>query len=167
MSDHSHYGEYAEARHDHRGEYADDRHDHDLDYAGKHHAHFDLERQDESLRGELRGVRDWMDEAEQDLSDARVRIRALEAANTQLAAAMTTLADAYVQVCLTGMASETYVAIAEELSGVFHGLADVLGTPPAGDALASREEITPLLRRVRQPAADVSGDDTGGGWDES
>ena len=64
MSDHHHYGEYAEARHDHRGEYTADRHDHDLDYAEKHHRHYDLEREGPStaqfvtaLRDELVNVR--------------------------------------------------------------------------------------------------------------
>lgn len=71
MSDHFHYGEYAEARHDHRGEYADERHDHDLDYAGKHHQHFDLEG---AVAAAVRQVRELQD----DLLRALQRIDALD-----------------------------------------------------------------------------------------
>lgn len=78
MSDHSHYGEYAEARHDHRGEYADGRHDHDSEYAGKHHRHYDLERDDESLRALLEQWRADLRELREDLSAALERIRQLE-----------------------------------------------------------------------------------------
>jgi hypothetical protein len=49
VSDHSHYGEYA-----------DDRHDHDLDYAEKHHRHYDDERVVDELRRELQELREEM-----------------------------------------------------------------------------------------------------------
>jgi len=82
VSDHSHYGEYAEARHDHRGEYADDRHDHDLEYAEKHHRHYDDEREVEGLRHEIRGLREDLRREvralREDLASALGRIRLLE-----------------------------------------------------------------------------------------
>lgn len=78
MSNHSHYGEYAEARHDHRGEYAGDRHDHDLDYAGKRHRHYDLEREDERLKALLGQWQAGLRELREALRGALERIRALE-----------------------------------------------------------------------------------------
>lgn len=78
MSDHSHYGEYAEARHDHRGEYADERHDHDLDYAAKHHAHFDLEREGERLKSLIDGWGAELRELRAGLEGALGRIADLE-----------------------------------------------------------------------------------------
>jgi hypothetical protein len=78
VSDHHHFGEYAEARHDHRGEYADERHDHDPDYAEKHHRHFDDERAIDALRRELRELREALAGYKRDLADARARIRDLE-----------------------------------------------------------------------------------------
>lgn len=78
MSDHYHYGEYAEARHDHRGEYADERHDHDLEYAEKHHRHYDDERAVDELRQLLGEVRAALAETREDLSAALKRIRQLE-----------------------------------------------------------------------------------------
>ncbi len=77
MSDHYHY-EYADQRHDHRGEYAADRHDHDIDYAAKHHRHYDLEREVEELRGQVRELRAILIEFGLDLSEAQGRIRVLE-----------------------------------------------------------------------------------------
>jgi chromosome segregation ATPase len=64
--------------HDHRGDYADARHDHDGDYAEKHHSHYDLEREIEALRRELRDYRQALNEYESDLADARSRVRSLE-----------------------------------------------------------------------------------------
>lgn len=78
MSDHFHFGEYAEARHDHRGEYADERHDHDLDYAEKHHQHSDLERDIKALHGELDATYAAVRELRDDLRDALERLRQLE-----------------------------------------------------------------------------------------
>jgi hypothetical protein len=78
VSNHSHYGEYAEARHDHRGEYADDRHDHDLDYASKHHAHFNLEREDERLKSLVDRCQAELRELREDLEEALERIRVLD-----------------------------------------------------------------------------------------
>jgi chromosome segregation ATPase len=78
VSDHHHYGEYADARHDHRGEYADERHDHDLDYAEKHHRHHDDERAVDELRRLLGQIRIALAEAREDLRDALERIRQLE-----------------------------------------------------------------------------------------
>lgn len=78
MSDHHHYGEYAETRHDHRGEHADERHDHDIDYAGKHHRHYGDERALEELRGQVRQLRAILIEFGLDLSEAQGRIRQLE-----------------------------------------------------------------------------------------
>ena len=76
MSDHSHYGEYAEARHDHEGDYAPGRHEHgyyDLSgVAEEHHRHYDLER-------ELATVRRDLDHVIADLRDAIDRVQALEA----------------------------------------------------------------------------------------
>jgi hypothetical protein len=80
VSDHHHYGEYAEARHDHRGEYADDRHDHGLDYAERHHRHHDLEREDERLKALLGQYEADLRELREALAGALDRIRALEAA---------------------------------------------------------------------------------------
>jgi hypothetical protein len=82
VSDHHHYGEYAEARHDHRGDYADDRHDHDTDYAGKHHRHHDLERDDEHLKALLGQAQADLRELREALSGALDRIRALEDAGS-------------------------------------------------------------------------------------
>lgn len=90
MSNHYHY-EYAEARHDHRGEYADTGHEHGYhELAGvaeEYHRHYDLERQNESLRRELdsayaavRDVRADLDHETDMLRDALVRIRELEEA---------------------------------------------------------------------------------------
>jgi hypothetical protein len=78
VSDHCHY-EYAEARHDHRGQYADERHDHDLDYAEKRHRHYDLEREDERLKGLLDRWRADLSELREQLEGALGRIRQLEA----------------------------------------------------------------------------------------
>jgi hypothetical protein len=78
VSDHHHYGEYAEARHDHRGEYADDRHDHDTDYAEKYHRHHDLEREDERLQALLDQWQADLRELREDLEEALSRIRQLE-----------------------------------------------------------------------------------------
>jgi hypothetical protein len=122
VSDHSHFGEYADARHDHR-EYADDRHDHDLDYAGKHHQHSDLERQDETLRGAL-------GEQASDLAASVARIRALEAANARLLAAFTSLSAGCTQVAITGEANGTRRAIAEELAAVFTALTGTFSGEP-------------------------------------
>ena len=77
MSDHYHYGEYAEARHDHR-EYADDRHDHDLDYAEKHHRHYDDESTAQGLREDLGRAEERIRELEDGLRDALNRIHQLE-----------------------------------------------------------------------------------------
>ena len=78
MSNHFHY-EYAEARHDHRGEYTGERHDHDLDYAEKHHRHYDLEREDERLKGLLDRWQADLSELREQLEGALARIQALEA----------------------------------------------------------------------------------------
>jgi hypothetical protein len=78
VSDHHHYGEYAEARHDHRGEYADERHDHDLDYAEKHHRHYDDESTARGLREDLGRAEERIRELEDVLRDSLERIRALE-----------------------------------------------------------------------------------------
>jgi hypothetical protein len=78
VSDHHHYGEYAEARHDHRGEYADERHDHDVDYAEKHHRHLDLEREDERLKGLLDQWQAGLRDLRSQLEEALGRIRDLE-----------------------------------------------------------------------------------------
>jgi chromosome segregation ATPase len=77
MSDHYHY-EYASDRHDHRGDYADQRHDHDGDYAELHHRHYDLEREDDSLRQEIRGLREAIATLSKELADAWTRIGELE-----------------------------------------------------------------------------------------
>jgi hypothetical protein len=77
VSDHHHFGEYAEARHDHR-EYADDRHDHDTDYAEKYHRHHDLEREDESLKALLDQWQADLRELRSELEEALGRIRDLE-----------------------------------------------------------------------------------------
>jgi len=79
VSDHHHYGEYAEARHDHRGEYADERHDHDVDYAEKHHRHYDLEREDERLKTLIDRCQAALRELREELEEAQGRIRQLEA----------------------------------------------------------------------------------------
>lgn len=60
MSDHSHYGEYADVRHDH-----------EPDYAARYHRHYDDERAVGELRSEISGLRE-------ELLDALERIRALE-----------------------------------------------------------------------------------------
>jgi len=116
--------------HDHRGEYADDRHDHDLEYAGKHHRHYDDERALEELRGQVRELRAILIEFGLDLSEAQGRIHALEAANERLTAVLTSLASGYTGMAITGEASDTRRAIAEELSGVFHVLAGALRSGP-------------------------------------
>lgn len=67
MSDHHHYGEYAEARHDH-----------DVDYADKHHGHYDLDREDERLKALLELLRHEVRELREDLRSALGRIRLLE-----------------------------------------------------------------------------------------
>jgi hypothetical protein len=77
VSDHHHYG-YADERHDHHGQYADDRHDHDGDYASLHHRHYDLEREDDTLKGLLREVDTQLSDVRRELQDALERIVALE-----------------------------------------------------------------------------------------
>lgn len=66
--------------HDHRGEYADARHEHYGDYAEVRHEHWDLQRADDSLRGELRDLRAEVGEMRGLLELASDRIRQLEAA---------------------------------------------------------------------------------------
>jgi hypothetical protein len=68
--------------------------------------------------------------AGQELPDIRDRIGDLEAAAERLAAVLRSLADRYVQACLTGTVSDTRRAIAEELAGAFHTLAGALGSRP-------------------------------------
>ena len=78
MSDHSHYGEYADARHDHERDYAASRHDHDVDYAEKHHRHYDLEREGERLKALTDLMVKDLRELREDLRKAFERIRQLE-----------------------------------------------------------------------------------------
>ena len=78
MSDHSHYGEYADYRHGHEGDYAAERHDHDLDYAEKHHRHYDDESTARGLREDLSLAEARIHDLEDNLRDALNRIHVLE-----------------------------------------------------------------------------------------
>lgn len=126
MSDHGHYGEYAEARHDHR-EYADERHDHDLDYAAKYHRHHDDESTAQGLREDLSRAEARIHDLEENLSEALEGTRALEDASTQLASVLRQLGERYVQVRLNAEDGTDRV-IAAELASVVYKLAGALGS---------------------------------------
>ena len=129
MSDHDHYGEYAEER----------------------HRHYDLERDDETAQRDIRRLQEDVRELHTLLDDALGRIRELGSADTRLAAALRKAAAGHEETRRTGLADETHLAIAEELAGAFTVFADCMDEPGPGPAAMKRFMREHPLTPVREP----------------